>query len=177
LLIFHAALQGIKLRGTTTRISIEIQVILLDMENTMLRLVSLLFVTLVLLSCQALAQAPNETADHQAIQGTWQLDTFHVNGEQESANLQYTFIKDKLSVIEPKLGIVDAQYLLNPSVSPHQVDMLFKAAGGEIMHWRGLYALEKNQLVLCFTSSDGGKRPKALVKQPQQGMNVMILKR
>ena len=109
------------------------------MENTMLRLVSLLFVTLVVLSCQTWAQESGETADHQAIQGTWQLDTFHVDSEKESRfNLQYTFIKDKVSVVEPELGTVDGQYVLNSSVSPHEIDMLFKPKGGVSMHWKGL---------------------------------------
>jgi uncharacterized protein (TIGR03067 family) len=97
-------------------------------------------------------------ADHQALQGTWQVTSYKSLSQppKSPTKITITFAKDKLTVKnvdgdKPR----ESSYKLDPKKSPKQIDITYNGRTA-----RGIYKIEKGTLYLSTSSDPKMARPK-----------------
>jgi uncharacterized protein (TIGR03067 family) len=122
----------------------------------MLRLTSALSLFLV---AQSLAQQPTDAkqkSDQELLQGNWDIVGLDSGGKSElTSNYKgnrFSFGKEKATLKEGSYTPIEYSFALDSAKSPKTIDLTIK---GNVL--RGIYKLEKEDLVLCI--SMGGPRP------------------
>jgi uncharacterized protein (TIGR03067 family) len=97
--------------------------------------------------------------DKEELQGTWSLVAFASSDgtyeEIKAGDIQSFILEDKIinfNKIQDDKDVYD--YLINPNTKPKTIDMRIES---QIME--GIYRLEKDRLIMCFSGSAGKQRP------------------
>lgn len=130
--------------------------------------------------------------DPEAIQGTWTVISFDVDGKPDGEldQTEFTFTDKTVKlkrpkgmarktlpdgrVIDLKLSEMEMKgsYRIEPGTSPKEIDLKLMQDGKE-KNWIAIYSLEKNSLTLGITKKEG-ERPTTWT---EPGIGVATLKR
>jgi uncharacterized protein (TIGR03067 family) len=148
---------------------------------TMMR-VSLLVLALVLGWASAAPTQDGAKKDQEAVQGAWKVVKFTVAGKDQADDLlkklRVTIEGDKFTMKLADGVIGEAQFKLDPSKSPRQIDMV-NLSGPEKGQVRlGIYEIDGNTWKACFLLNDAAKKRPANF-EPVAGTlsSILVLER
>jgi uncharacterized protein (TIGR03067 family) len=118
------------------------------------------------------------------LQGYWNVIQIERDGTKISGRKfgdkdfrQVVFTDKKITLTRgTKEGGQTATYKLDPNQKPKTIDITFVTGPDEGKTFRGVYALEKDRLKICWSSS-GQKRPTGFSTKPKSSHTLLILKR
>jgi uncharacterized protein (TIGR03067 family) len=122
------------------------------------------------------AQDPEPVDDPKSILGNWEIVKATKGGEPPPDDMlksKFKFTADKIFITQPDgpSGEPPAAYVLNPKKTPKEIDIT--PPMGDELAVRGIYKLEKNQLIL-HANKPGAERPKNFEEKADI---VLVLKR
>lgn len=125
-------------------------------------------------------KTPTPSEELQRFQGTWQLDSWQQKGKPlaaEDLKKRGVFFGANLFVFRRDGKLLQAGSLqLDPSKSPHTVNLSVKEGDGKDGVMLGIYALDGNTLKLCF-DPEGQKRPEKLAPDAKSPFTFIELKK
>src|SRR5579871_3619417 len=117
--------------------------------------------------------------DLERIQGTWKIVKLEANGEQAPAEivakLKLVFKDNKLTFTPGEPGFTNYTIKLDPSTKPASFDMTHADGKNKGKTQKGIYALERDNLKICFGDTD--ERPKEFTAKAKSKQALYVLKR
>jgi RNA polymerase sigma factor (sigma-70 family) len=119
------------------------------------------------------------TIRQETLQGTWDLIALEANGKQAHAFVRRTLTinADRIVVDNPIAPRTEFRYVVRPTTSPKQIDLIhtFGVKEGKIL--KGIYRLEGNRLFLCLNQAEDGERPARFAAEAGTTVELMLFER
>jgi uncharacterized protein (TIGR03067 family) len=127
------------------------------------------------------ADAPTEDIvkkDKEKLQGAWRVIVAEKNGEkrdrEDLVKVQIVIAGDKLTIKDPRLSDEGMVYQLDPRKKPKEINL----RGAETKEVnRGIYALDGDELKICFANEPGKARPTDFTAKAKSGRVLVVAKR
>jgi uncharacterized protein (TIGR03067 family) len=136
---------------------------------------------LLILTASAAGQdkSTDQTAkDAEALKGKWEIVSAEYEGKQAKDAYKpgtvIVIVGDELYFTDGFAKSSKVKFKLDASTKPKSIDL--GGGKGEKKSVKGIYALDKDMLKLCLSSSDG-KRPKEFKTKAGDETNLFVLKR
>jgi uncharacterized protein (TIGR03067 family) len=135
------------------------------------------FVVLMLFAA-ATASAEDKKADPKAdaaaLKGVWEIVSMtHDGKEMRSTGRTLVFTEKEFTAFSGEKKGRTVAFTLDPSTEPKRIDL---DRGGEDGKAFGIYALDKDELKLCY-AAPGTRRPTAFESKEGQKVFLLVLKR
>jgi uncharacterized protein (TIGR03067 family) len=135
------------------------------------------FVVLMLfaaLPVSAEEKKPDPKPDAAALKGVWEIVSTTYDGKEMPAKGRtLVFTEKEFTAFSGEKQGRSVAFTLDPSIDPKRIDL---DRGGDDGKAFGIYALDKDELKLCYAQR-GGKRPSAFESKEGQKVFLLILKR
>jgi uncharacterized protein (TIGR03067 family) len=117
---------------------------------------------------------PDPKADAAALKGVWEIVSTTYDGKEMPAKGRTLVFTDKeFTAFSGEKQGRTVTFTLDPSTDPKRIDL---DRGGEDGKAFGIYALDKDELKLCYAQR-GAKRPSAFESKEGQKVFLLVLKR